>query len=74
MRSRLKRDRRAMKIARYVKRCEKIAGDSYTGVGRWGMASYRALSWFSTRKVKATWNDVRAYDQVRRVDRMFYNN
>jgi hypothetical protein len=71
--SKLRRDRRALRTARYVHRCEALTGWEYTGTGRWGMASYRALNWLHKRKVHAVDDDVRADRQAHLVNRMFYN-
>lgn len=67
--SKLRRDRRAIRTARYVRRCETLTGWEYTGTGRWGMASYRALKWLHKRKAPDLYNDRQAYA----VNSMFYN-
>ena len=67
--SRLRRDRHARKVARYVARRE--PQDHYTGTGRWGMASYRALSWLIERNYRALPDDPRSERQIYHVYRMF---
>lgn len=71
MRSRLKRDRYAMKWARYNKRNDKLIGFRDN---EWSQGRARAHSWLFHRKVHASWDDIRMAWQVRRVWEMFYNN
>jgi len=66
--SKLRRDRRALRTARYVRRCETLTGTCYTGTGRWGMASYRAMHWLYARKA---WDKPREGDQLEAVSRYF---
>lgn len=65
--SRLRRDRHALKVARYVKRCDELTGITYTGTGRWGMASYRAARWMYDRKVWGKKNEDRLMDEVHKI-------
>jgi hypothetical protein len=67
--SRLRRDRKALKTARFVARYE--PDDRYTGTGRWGWASYRAIAWMVQRQVRATMDDPRSERQVYHVYRAF---
>lgn len=63
-RSKLRRDRRALAVARYVKRSADMGCEEYTGTGRWGMASYKACAWLMSRKVHALWEvDETRYDR-----------
>lgn len=72
MRSRLKRDRRAMKRARYNKRCEQLVGGFEYHVWTWGLG--RAHGWLFRRKVHATSDYMRWDRQTFQVWKMFYNN
>lgn len=67
--SKLRRDRHARKVARYVARYEPF--DRYSGTGRWGMASYRALSWMTERQYRALPDDPRSDRQIYHVYRRF---
>lgn len=69
-RSKLARDRRARAVARYTRRTD---CRGYSGVGRWGMASYRALSWLVRRRAGTRGRAPAAYSgrQVSAVYAMF---
>jgi len=74
MRSKLARDRWAVKVGRYAKKNAKLTGYFHTGVSHQGKTFYRALKWMYDRRVRAQWDGVRADQQERVVWYMFYNH
>lgn len=71
--SRLRRDRKALRTARYVRRGDKLGAEEYSGTGRWGMASYRHMAWLMMRRVRATADDhIRVEQQAAHVYRLFW--
>lgn len=67
----LRRDRQAMKWARYSRRNEKNAG--HPGDVKESRAHWRHLGYLLNRKVKATHDEVRYWDGIHKTLIMFHD-